>query len=151
MTKITLGQRPTRPEGMKARGLTTELWCSLTKCWHENPEDRITISEILELLNSTSVLPLISCQVLRMCSRCNPSSWTEGLAQGASRPGSSAGGATVSASTSIRRRPSSTRDWQRPESHTGRTSRSFNDRTHTNGLSEKMGAVGARIETPGLD
>jgi len=56
MTKITLGERPTRPEGAKTHGLTTKLWNGLTKCWHARPEDRITISEALELLVSAWVI-----------------------------------------------------------------------------------------------
>ncbi|KAF9643197.1 kinase-like protein [Thelephora ganbajun] len=52
MTKIILGERPVQAEGANAYGLTTELWISLTKCWHAKPEDRITISEILEYLRS---------------------------------------------------------------------------------------------------
>jgi len=50
MTKITLGELPVHPEGSEARGLTTELWNGLAKCWHTKPEDRITVPEVLELL-----------------------------------------------------------------------------------------------------
>ena len=55
MTKITLGERPSRPEGAEALGLTTGLWNRLTDCWHEKPEDRITISQVLAFLTSTRV------------------------------------------------------------------------------------------------
>ena len=55
MAKIALGELPARPEGTKALGLTTKLWNGLTGCWHTNPEDRITISDILELLHSAWV------------------------------------------------------------------------------------------------
>jgi len=54
MTNITLGKRPDRPKGMEQLGLTTEVWNCLTKCWRQNPEERMTISEVLALLNSTS-------------------------------------------------------------------------------------------------
>ena len=64
MTKIMLGERPGRPEGTEAFGLTTELWDCLTVCWRQKPEDRITISEVLALLNSTWVLPLIQDQTI---------------------------------------------------------------------------------------
>ena len=60
MTKITLGELPIRPERDKASGLTTKLWNGLTKCWHTKPEDRITIPEALELLNSSWVLYLVA-------------------------------------------------------------------------------------------
>jgi len=53
MAKILLGERPIRPEGTKAPGLTTKLWDGLTMCWHEDPKDRITISGFLELLRPT--------------------------------------------------------------------------------------------------
>ena len=53
MTKITLGEHPVRPEGTKALGLSTKLWDALTKCWHANPKERITVSEILKLLRFT--------------------------------------------------------------------------------------------------
>jgi len=53
MTKIALGELPVRPEGAKAPDLTTKLWDALTMCWHANPGDRITISEILKLLRFT--------------------------------------------------------------------------------------------------
>lgn len=67
MTKITLGELPVRPERDKASGLTTNLWNGLTKCWHTKPEDRITIPEVLELIYSLWVLPLIA-QTFRTCS-----------------------------------------------------------------------------------
>ncbi|KAF9644876.1 kinase-like protein [Thelephora ganbajun] len=53
MTNITLNKRPDRPKNTEPLGLTTELWNCLTKCWCERPEDRIPISEVLALLNST--------------------------------------------------------------------------------------------------
>ena len=67
MTKITLGDLPIRPERDKASGLTTKLWNGLTECWHTKPEDRITIPEVLELIYSLWVLPLIA-QTFRTCS-----------------------------------------------------------------------------------
>ena len=56
MVMITVGKRPDRPEGTEALGLTTELWDCLTNCWHQQPEGRITISDVLAFLNSTWVL-----------------------------------------------------------------------------------------------
>ena len=53
MTKITLGKRPSRPEDAEPFGLTTEVWNCLTACWHQNPGERITISEALRLLEPT--------------------------------------------------------------------------------------------------
>ena len=60
MTMIMLGKRPVRTEDAIAHGLTTELWSSLTKCWHVKPEDRLTISEMLALLLSMCVNAPIS-------------------------------------------------------------------------------------------
>ena len=59
MTKIIVGERPDRPEGTVAFGLTTELWNYLTKCWRHDPGDRIAIPEVLALLNSMCALPFI--------------------------------------------------------------------------------------------
>ena len=69
MTKIVLGERPERPEGAEALGLTTELWNCLKKCWDQKPEGRIGISEVLALLNSMWVLPLICDQPIDACSQ----------------------------------------------------------------------------------
>ena len=52
MINILLGKRPNRPEGMESSGLTTEVWHCLTECWHQNPEERKTISDVLDLLDS---------------------------------------------------------------------------------------------------
>lgn len=62
MTKIMLEERPDRPEGTEALGLTTELWDCLTNCLHQKAEDRITISEVLVFLNSMWVPPLVQDQ-----------------------------------------------------------------------------------------
>ena len=59
MAKITFGERPGRPEGTEALGLTTELWNCLKNCWHEKPDDRMTISQVLTFLTSMCVHPYI--------------------------------------------------------------------------------------------
>ena len=74
MTMIMLGKRPVRTEDATAHGLTTELWLSLTKCWHVKPEDRLTISEMLALLRSMCVNAPISDPLFCMSSRCGPRS-----------------------------------------------------------------------------
>ena len=53
MTNIALAKRPSRPKGAEPLELTTEVWNCLTRCWHQNPEERMTISEVLALLNTT--------------------------------------------------------------------------------------------------
>ena len=63
MTKIILGERPDRPEGTGALGLTAAVELS-NGVWHQKPEDRTTISEVLALLNSTWVPPLIRVQMI---------------------------------------------------------------------------------------
>ena len=64
MTNITLGKRPDRPGGTELFGLTTEVWNCLTECWRQNPEERITISKALALLNSTWVHHLAQGQTM---------------------------------------------------------------------------------------
>lgn len=154
MTKITLGECPVRPESTKALGLTTELWNGLTKCWHVNPNDRITISEILVLLRYVWVLfptrPGYSTFTHHMvyCSRSGT-----GIV-GPSRSELSIDGAPVSVtdamveSMSIPRRPSNTRHYQRSSSHTPLpTGSPSNPHSGPIRLPEKTGAISFRIET----
>lgn len=160
MTMIVFGDRPDRPEGTEALGLTTELWNCLTKCWHENPEERIGISEVLALLNSTWVLPLIQDQLIGMCSQLDPRVRAESVTVGASGSELSIGGVTTSTtvgtkkSTSIRRPPSSAHSHQRSDSRaqpqTGMTSpHSSHHRAGITGveLSEATGGTSVRIKT----
>jgi len=44
-------KRPGKPEGQEKLGLTPGLWWTLTKCWETDPEDRITVSEMLNFLS----------------------------------------------------------------------------------------------------
>lgn len=146
MTKITLGEFPARPEGTKALGLTTKLWNNLTECWHANPEDRITIPEILEIICSTWVLSFIyKTEAFCVYLPYYPRHRTGSIA---SRSELSIGGTTITGtvgarkSASIRRRPSSIRDYQRSEPCAPPPrGNSSNDCSGPIGLSEKTGAV----------
>jgi hypothetical protein len=68
MTNITLAKRPNRPKGTELLGLTTEVWNCLTGCWHQDPEKRMTISEVLVLLDSTWVIHFTQDQTISWCS-----------------------------------------------------------------------------------
>lgn len=114
MTKITLGERPRRPEGTEALGLTTGLWDCLTNCWHTKPEDRITISQVLTFLTSMCVHSHIEDQTLCACSQQYLRVRAESATMGASGSELPIRRATMSLavgtrkSTSTRRRRSST-------------------------------------------
>lgn len=114
MTKITLGERPSRPEGAEALGLTTGLWNRLTNCWHEKPDDRITISQVLTFLTSTCVRPHIEGQMPGAYSRQYLRARAESVTVGALGSELSIGRATTSLvagtqiPTSTRRRRSNT-------------------------------------------
>ena len=43
-------KRPSKPKDQEKLGLTAELWWMFTKCWQTDPEDRITVSDILNFL-----------------------------------------------------------------------------------------------------
>ena len=57
-TKITLNKRPSRPEGLEPCGLTAGVWDCLVKCLDPDPANRMTVTEVLEVLNSAWVPPL---------------------------------------------------------------------------------------------
>ena len=44
-------KRLSKPEGQEKLDLTPELWWMLTKCWETDPEDRITVLEMLNFLS----------------------------------------------------------------------------------------------------
>lgn len=49
---LMTGERPRRPEDPMyvARGLDDAMWALLQRCWREEPEQRPTIDEVLEVL-----------------------------------------------------------------------------------------------------
>ncbi|KAG6907970.1 hypothetical protein DXG01_006695 [Tephrocybe rancida] len=52
--KIMKGQHPQRPirKGPLERGLTEEMWKMMKRCWAQNPDERPTAAEIVQLLPS---------------------------------------------------------------------------------------------------
>ena len=50
VSRITSGQRPREPEGKEELGLTVEFWWTVAKCWEMEPENRVTVSDMLNLL-----------------------------------------------------------------------------------------------------
>ena len=44
---IARGQRPEKPHGVENRGLTTEIWRFIQKCWHQNPKKRPDIEAVV--------------------------------------------------------------------------------------------------------
>ena len=44
---IAQGQRPERPHDAESRGLTTGIWRSTQKCWHQNPSKRPSVSAVV--------------------------------------------------------------------------------------------------------
>ena len=48
------GERPQRPGGAEGARFTDELWQLLNGCWATRPEDRPSVSAVLELLERVS-------------------------------------------------------------------------------------------------
>jgi len=46
---IFRGDRPEMPGNAQAVGLTAEMWELLEKCWHQNPENRPTMGEVVRI------------------------------------------------------------------------------------------------------
>ena len=49
-SRILGGERPRIPEDRKTCALTQEVWRVFTKCWEKVPDRRLSISEVLNLL-----------------------------------------------------------------------------------------------------
>ncbi|KAF9789478.1 kinase-like domain-containing protein [Thelephora terrestris] len=131
MTNLVFVRRPCLPEDAEERGLTTEVWNCIEKCWRQEPAERATISEVI--------------------ARLSPTTRAESVTLHASE--SSIGGATGSTarnSTSTWRRPSG------PDTHAQQPSGSqvsFRPETpghqqqhQPNGPPDPMGEVGVRNE-----
>jgi serine/threonine protein kinase len=54
MRKVTEGERPGRPEGMKGAWFTDDLWETLELCWVPQPKRRPSIEAVLECLERVS-------------------------------------------------------------------------------------------------
>ena len=44
---IARGHRPEKPHEAESRGLTTEIWRFIQKCWHQNPAKRPDIGAVV--------------------------------------------------------------------------------------------------------
>jgi len=55
-SKLLACKRPRSPEGEKKRALTADLWRIFTRCWAKQPDGRILVSRVLELLQYLWVL-----------------------------------------------------------------------------------------------
>ena len=53
--KITGGEHPVRPEGVKGMWFTDDLWGVLRQCWAPLPESRPSIEAVLESLGLVSI------------------------------------------------------------------------------------------------
>jgi len=50
--KIAQGQRPEKPRAVESRGLTTEMWRFIQRCWHQNPARRPDIDTVVSMWRS---------------------------------------------------------------------------------------------------
>ena len=56
--KIMDGERPTRPQEAHELGLTDSMWGMTVRCWHQDPAQRPTMTEVIELLRELLVSSL---------------------------------------------------------------------------------------------
>ena len=49
-SKILNGDRPRRLEGEKKSNVATGLWRTFPRCWEKEPDSRISVSKVLDLL-----------------------------------------------------------------------------------------------------
>ena len=52
--KVTRGERPARPEGVKGAWFTDDLWRMMDLCWAAQPTGRPGIADVLERLDQVS-------------------------------------------------------------------------------------------------
>ena len=50
MRRVVNGERPQRPSGIEGAWFTDDLWRLLNGCWAIRPEDRPSVSAVLEVL-----------------------------------------------------------------------------------------------------
>ena len=55
MRKVTEGERPGRPEGVKGAWFTDDLWRMLGLCWESQPERRPSIEAVLQCLEKVTI------------------------------------------------------------------------------------------------
>ena len=52
------GERPDRPQEAQELGLTDSMWEMTVRCWHQDPAQRPTMTEVIELLRELLVSSL---------------------------------------------------------------------------------------------
>ena len=58
LSKIVDGERPARPQEAQELGLTDSMWDMTVRCWHQDPAQRPTMTEVVELLRELLVSSL---------------------------------------------------------------------------------------------
>ena len=58
ISKIMDGERPARPQEGQELGLTDSVWEMTVRCWHQDPAQRPTMTEVVELLRELLVSSL---------------------------------------------------------------------------------------------
>jgi serine/threonine protein kinase len=54
MRKITIGERPERPEGVEGMWITNDLWEMLCSCWSGDSQSRPSVKAVLKCLEQVS-------------------------------------------------------------------------------------------------
>ena len=57
-SKIMDGSRPARPHEAQDLGLTDSVWDMVVRCWHQDPAQRPTMTEVVGLAREWPVLSL---------------------------------------------------------------------------------------------
>ena len=57
-SKIMDGKLPPRPREAQGLGLTDSVWDMMVRCWHQDPAQRPTMTEVVRLLRKWPVLSL---------------------------------------------------------------------------------------------
>jgi len=52
------GERPTRPQEAQELGMTDSMWDMTVRCWHQDPAQRPTMTEVIERLRELLVSSL---------------------------------------------------------------------------------------------
>ena len=59
-TKIMDGGRPTCPQEAQKFGLADPVWDMAVRCWHQDPSQRPTMTEVVELVREWPVFSFSS-------------------------------------------------------------------------------------------
>jgi len=58
ISKIIDGEQPARPHEGQEFGLTDSIWDMAVRCWHKNPAQRPTMTEVVRLVREWPVLSI---------------------------------------------------------------------------------------------